>query len=159
MDVADKKNFMSLDLADGGMGKRTLKPLDLARQPKFELKPLELGQHEKPNLVAGSLDAMEKGPLKKGDAHAEAQRFVSQAFFATILKQMRNSPFKSELFSGGRAGDAYGSLYDQQLADRMARGVGNKLVNSIVRKLEAAKAYRKTSKQVIERSGSRASAH
>ena len=38
-------------------------------------------------------------------------------------------------------------------------GVGSKLVGSIVRKLEAAKAYRKTSKNVIERSGSSASAH
>ena len=92
-------------------------------------------------------------------ARKQAQTFVSQAFFGTLLKQMRESPFKSELFSGGRGGEAFGSLYDQKLAERMANGVGSKLVGSIVRKLEAAKAYRKTSRNVIERSGSSASAH
>ena len=160
MDIAPKNKFMPLDLANGGMGKPALKPLDLAKHPKFELKSLELGMHEKPNLAGGSLQALQKGPLKHDDARKQAEKFVSQAFFATILKQMRESPFKSELFAGGRGGEAFGSLYDQQLADRMSRGVGNKLVNSIVRKIEAAKAYRKTSKNLNERSGgNRASAH
>jgi hypothetical protein len=159
MDIAAKHKFMPLDLANGGVGKRTLKPLDLAQRLAFPLKALELGTHAKPNLVGGSLTALEKGPAKQGDAQKEARKFVSQAFFGTLLKQMRESPFKSDLFSGGRGGEAFGSLYDQQLAERMASGVGSKLVGSIVRKIEAAKAYRKTSKQIIERSGSSASAH
>jgi hypothetical protein len=50
---------------------------------------------------------------------------------------MENSPFKSELFSGGRGGQAFSSLYHQQLAQRMADGAGNKLVNAIVRKIES----------------------
>jgi Rod binding domain-containing protein len=74
----------------------------------------------------------------------QAQIWVSQTFFGTLLKQMRQSPFKSELFSGGRGGQAYSELYDQHLADRMARGAGTKLVNSIVRKIEAKAAYRKS---------------
>jgi Rod binding domain-containing protein len=65
----------------------------------------------------------------------EAQRLVSQVFFGTLLKQMRNSPFKSELWSGGRGGEAFGGLYDQHLADRMAKASGKKLVNSIVKSL------------------------
>jgi Rod binding domain-containing protein len=66
---------------------------------------------------------------------SEAQRLVSQVFFGTLLKQMRNSPFKSEMWSGGRGGEAFGGLYDQHLADRMAKASGRKLVNSIVRSL------------------------
>ena len=159
MDIPAKAKFMPLDLANGGAGKRTLKPLDFAQRPAFPLKALELGTHEQPHLVGGSLEALQKGPLPQHDAKTEARKFVSQAFFGTILKQMRESPFKSELFSGGRGGEAFGSLYDQQLAERMARGAGSKLVGSIVRKLEAAKAYRKTSKQIVERSGSSAPAH
>ena len=159
MDIAPKKKFMPLDLTNGGAGKRTLKPLDLAKRPKFPLKPIEPGGVEKPHFTGGSLAALEKGPAKHDDARKQAQTFVSQAFFGTLLKQMRESPFKSELFSGGRGGEAFGSLYDQKLAERMANGVGSKLVGSIVRKLEAAKAYRKTSRNVIERSGSSASAH
>jgi hypothetical protein len=159
MNIAAKQKFLSLDLANGGAPKRTLKPLDLAHRPAFPLSALELGRHEKANLPTGSLEKLQAVPVAHGDARKEAQTFVSQAFFGTLLKQMRNSPFKSELFSGGRGGEAFGSLYDQQLSERMANGVGSKLVDSIVRKIEAAKAYRKTSKKVIERSGDNASAH
>ncbi len=66
----------------------------------------------------------------------QAQKLVSQTFFGAMLKQMRNSPFKSELFSGGRGGEMFHSLMDQHLADRMASGSGNGLVQSIVRHLE-----------------------
>jgi len=69
-----------------------------------------------------------------------AQRWVSQTFFGTLLKQMRESPFKSELFSGGRGGEAFAGLYDQQLADRMARASGRPLAESIVKHIEKARA-------------------
>jgi Rod binding domain-containing protein len=63
---------------------------------------------------------------------------VAQTFFGTLLKQIRNSPFKSEVLSGGRGGEAFGSLYDQHLADRMASASGRRLAQSIVRHLEKA---------------------
>ena len=55
---------------------------------------------------------------------------------------MRDSPFKSDLMDGGRGGQAFASLYDQQLAQRMGHAAGKKLVNAIVRKIEANTAYR-----------------
>jgi Rod binding domain-containing protein len=73
----------------------------------------------------------------------QTQTWVAQSFFGTLLKQMRNSPFKSELFSGGQGGEAFASLHDQQLAEHMARGAGNKLVHSIVRHIEANAAYKR----------------
>jgi Rod binding domain-containing protein len=72
----------------------------------------------------------------------ETEQWVSQTFFATMLKQMRESPFRSDLFSGGRAGQAYGALYDQHLAAQMGRGAGSKLVQAIVNRLEGTRAYR-----------------
>ncbi|HLL91077.1 MAG TPA: rod-binding protein, partial [Tepidisphaeraceae bacterium] len=72
---------------------------------------------------------------------ATAQKWVAGTFFGTLLKQLRDSPFKSDLWSGGQGGEKFGSMYDQQLADRMARGSGQKLVNAIARKIEAASAY------------------
>src|ERR1700753_3903567 len=66
----------------------------------------------------------------------QAQKWVSQTFYGNMLKQMRNSPFKSEIFSGGRGGQAFTEMFDQQLADRMGRGTGKKLVNALVRKIE-----------------------
>jgi Rod binding domain-containing protein len=67
----------------------------------------------------------------------QARVWVSQTFFGTLLKQMHDSPFKSELFSGGRGGQAFSSLFDQHLTQRMAGGKSaEKLVNSIVKKIE-----------------------
>src|SRR3954469_3544611 len=73
----------------------------------------------------------------------QAEVWVAQTFYGTLLKQMHDSPFKSELFNGGRGGEAFGALYDQHLCERMARGVGSKLVNSIVKRIEAKAAYTK----------------
>lgn len=65
-----------------------------------------------------------------------AGQLVSQTFFGQMLKQMRNDPFKSDLFDGGRGGQMFSSLFDQTLAQRMARGAGAKLVRSIVDHME-----------------------
>lgn len=73
----------------------------------------------------------------------QTQKWVAQTFYGTLLKQARQSPFHSEKFDGGRGGEAFGALYDQHLADHMARGSGQKLVNAIARKIEARKAYGK----------------
>jgi Rod binding domain-containing protein len=71
----------------------------------------------------------------------QAQKWVAQTFYGTLLKQVRHSPFHSKLFEGGRGGEAFQGMFDQQLADHMARGTGRKLVNAIARKIEAKKAY------------------
>jgi hypothetical protein len=71
------------------------------------------------------------------------QKWVAQTFYGTILKQMHDSPFKSELFSGGRGGEAFSGLMDQHLTERMARAANNKLVKGIVRRIEARQAYAK----------------
>ncbi len=70
------------------------------------------------------------------------QKWVAQTFFGTILKQMRDSPFKDKLMSGGRGGEAFGGMLDQQMADRMAKSSGSKLVNAIVDKIEFAQHQR-----------------
>jgi Rod binding domain-containing protein len=73
----------------------------------------------------------------------QTQTWVSQTFFGTLLKQMRNSPFKSELFEGGKGGETFAALQDQHLAEHMTRGAGAKLVNGIVRRIEANAAYKR----------------
>ncbi|MGH7176475.1 MAG: rod-binding protein [Tepidisphaeraceae bacterium] len=80
-------------------------------------------------------------PAKQEELEKQAQLWVGQTFFGTLLKQMRQSPFRSEMFQGGRGGSAFGALYDQQMAQRMARGAGGKLARSIVRKLSPKSAY------------------
>jgi Rod binding domain-containing protein len=73
----------------------------------------------------------------------QTQTWVAQTFFGTLLKQMRNSPFKSELLEGGKGGETFAALQDQHLAEHRTRGAGAKLVNGIVRRIEANAAYKK----------------
>src|SRR4051794_17571432 len=73
---------------------------------------------------------------------AKTQTWVSQTFFGTLLKQMRNSPFKSELFSGGQGGEKFASLQDQHMAEHMTRGAGEKLAAGTVPPIEANAAHR-----------------
>ena len=54
---------------------------------------------------------------------------------------MRNSPFKNKMFEGGEGGAAFNQMFDAQMADRMSKGAGKKLVDSIVNSIEAKKAY------------------
>lgn len=117
-------------------------------EPARHLKPGYLS----PTQTAAELDSSTQllhsapGPsqLSQHDQLVkQTQNWVAQTFFATLLKQMRDSPFKSEMLDGGRGGQAFASLYDQQLAQRMGHAAGKKLVNSIVRKIEASAAYRK----------------
>ena len=86
-------------------------------------------------------------PTRHEQLVEQTRNWVAQTFFGTLLKQMDESPFRSELFSGGRGGQAFSSLYNQQLAERMARSAGDKLVNSIVRRIEANAAYQKQEKE------------
>jgi Rod binding domain-containing protein len=74
---------------------------------------------------------------------AQAQKWVAQSFYGTLLKQARESPFHSDKFEGGRGGQAFGPLLDQHIAEHMARGAGRKLPEAIARKIEAKRAYAK----------------
>ena len=114
-----------------------LKPLDLSRRaqdPTGQLTPRDLSPEVR---------LMKPAPTQHERIQKQTEKWVAQTFFGTLLKQMDDSPFKSEMFSGGRGGQAFSSLYHQQLADRIARGAGHKLVNTIVRRIEAKQAYQK----------------
>jgi Rod binding domain-containing protein len=119
----------------------TLKPLDQRDRglpPAAALAPLGETQYQ---------HASSRPPKTEHEKIEEtARKWVAQTFYGTMLKQMRESPFKSEIFSGGRGGQAFSSLLDQHLAEHMTRGTGNKLVHAIARKLEAAGNYQKQSR-------------
>ena len=97
----------------------------------------------RPQLAASTGDTQTERLTK------EAERWVSQTFFGTLLKQMHNSPFKSDWLSGGRGGEAFSPLYDQHLADRMARASGRQLVNSIVKQIQGRSTGTATAKPTI----------
>src|ERR1700712_3860963 len=88
-----------------------------------------------PNTASGKGNSL----LQHQKLVKQSQRLVSQTFFGTLLKQMEESPFKSEMFSGGKGGQAFSSMYHQRLVEHMSKASGRKLVQGIVRKIEAAK--------------------
>lgn len=66
----------------------------------------------------------------------KVDQWVGQVFFGTLMKQVRESPFKSEMFSGGRGGGAFQQMLDGILVERGSRDLGGKLTDAIVRKLD-----------------------
>jgi Rod binding domain-containing protein len=94
-------------------------------------------------------------PVSNDPQHAalvkQTEKWVAQSFYGTLLKQMRNDPFRSTLMDGGRGGQAFGEMFDQQIADRMSKKVAPGLVRAIVKKIEgprtaAAASYKSHSK-------------
>lgn len=62
------------------------------------------------------------------------EKLVGQVFLAPMLRQMRESPFKDEIFSGGRGGAAFASMLDQEIVSRasgssMSSGIVDNIVN------------------------------
>ncbi|MGC4030398.1 MAG: rod-binding protein [Tepidisphaeraceae bacterium] len=117
----------------------------LNHQPAQEASPVRA--EFAPRDVIASPKLTEYGELEK-----QAKNLVGTTFYATLLKQMHDSPFKSDLFSGGRGGEAFNSMYDQHLATAMAQRSGDKLARPIIKRYKAlAKtAYEKQKQQSAE---------
>jgi hypothetical protein len=111
-----------------------LKPLDVARTPRVAPRALS------PSDLSPSAALIKPHQSQHDRLVGQTQKWVAQTFFGTLMKQMEDSPFKSDLFSGGHGGQAFSSLYHQQLTERMARGAGGKLVHAIVEGIEAKQA-------------------
>jgi Rod binding domain-containing protein len=130
----------------GGSPRNPFKLLELAGAP-HQRTPTRLMPADFSGVISHPKKNAPPDPNDPAAQHQalvrQAQQWVGQTFFGELMKQMHQSPFKSDLFDGGRGGQAFSEMYDQKLIEHMSRGAGNKLVNAIVRKLEAATAYGK----------------
>ncbi len=72
----------------------------------------------------------------------QTRKWVALTFFEPMLEDARKGPFHSDMLDGGRGGQAFAGLYDQQLAQHMTRGAGHKLVDAIVHRIEQTAAAR-----------------
>ena len=133
-----------------------LKPFDAVR-PSVTGSANTVSQNLRPSVLGDAGRYASAAPDQHDQLVDQTRTWVAQTFFGTLLKQMRNSPFKSDLFSGGKGGEAFGGLQDQHLAEHMARGAGSKLVNGIVRRIEANAAYRKQQKKAASSPRARSS--
>jgi Rod binding domain-containing protein len=87
-------------------------------------------------MIQHGFAAPKTRPTRHQQIEKQAQRWVAQTFYGTLLKQMRQSPFRSALFDGGRGGEAFNELFDQKLTEKMAGATHNQVVRAITRKLE-----------------------
>jgi Rod binding domain-containing protein len=83
------------------------------------------------------------GAGSEADVRKLAEQLVSQTFFGTLLRQMRTSPWKDSMFSGGRGGEAFQQMHDQELVNRLGRGAGRRLVDSLVNQITGRKSVRR----------------
>ncbi|WP_428388811.1 hypothetical protein [Mucisphaera sp.] len=64
-----------------------------------------------------------------------AEKMIAGMFIEPVLKQLRNGPFKTEMFSGGMGEEVFGAQLDTELSMRMARSANWPLVDSLVDEL------------------------
>ena len=83
---------------------------------------------------AGSADGA-YGPAAEEPAREAAEELVAFALVMPMMKMARNSPFKSELFHGGRGEKAFGNRLDQLLARRIVGGSNLPVVDAVHRQL------------------------
>ena len=74
-------------------------------------------------------------PSQEQQVADQSRKWVAQTFYGTLLKQLRNSPFKNDMLSGGRGAEAFGPLVDQNMVDRLARSTGKKLIDSLTKSM------------------------
>lgn len=113
-----------LNTATGAIATPTFASFRDAMNVAAKAKPAKSGEPESPEDLK----------LRK-----TAETLVNNLFMGTMLKQMRNSPFKDSTFSGGKAGEAYAGLFDQRLAANAGGGMSGKLVDSLVNKFKSAR--------------------
>jgi Rod binding domain-containing protein len=125
----------------------TTHPLQFGRHPQTAAQ----GQAKAAKLARGYFMPQKSLAQSRAGQQHEAlvkntEQWVAQTFYGEMLKQMRNSPFRSKMFDGGEAGKTFNQMYDSQLAGHLSRGAGKKLVDAIVHKIEAGRAYAANSK-------------
>lgn len=83
----------------------------------------------RPQVDTDKLDPKTQAKLKE-----VTSQFLSAALYLPLMKQMRENPFKTELFHGGMGEDMFNKQMDQQMADRLASSSSGQLGESIYKR-------------------------
>ena len=70
-------------------------------------------------------------------ARSAAQEFVAITLVGPLLAQARQDPFRSDLFHGGFAEDAFGAQLDSIIAQRITRATDLSIVDAVYNQLTA----------------------
>lgn len=75
------------------------------------------------------------GDSREKQLRDTANQLVSVAFIKPMMAQMRESPFKNEMFHGGQGETVFQEHLDTVLADRIASRTNYSLADAIYRKI------------------------
>ncbi len=100
--------------------------------PKSEFKIQLVDQSEKlqEKQIKIMVDKKEKQTKKV------IGELVASTFIKPMLAEMRNSPFKNEMFHGGQGEEIFGAQMDTIVSDRVTNSENNKIVNNIYKRVE-----------------------
>ena len=85
-----------------------------------------------------SFDQLLASKSERSDpARESAQKLVGMALFLPLLKQMQNSPFKTDVFHGGRGEEVFTQQLHMTLADRLGQRMGGQLVDAVAERMQA----------------------
>lgn len=70
--------------------------------------------------------------VKREELKAAAEQLVSTAFIQPLLAQMRDDPFKVDMFHGGRGEQIFGQQLDTLISERVTSSANFPVVDSIV---------------------------
>ena len=96
---------------------------------------LRRGAQDDAALPAPRLRSGGPGQKPTFDLRAAAEQFVATALLTPLMAQVRDDPFKSEMFHGGFTEDAFMRQFDQIIADRLSKRMSLPIVESIYNEL------------------------
>ena len=92
---------------------------------------LGVGHHFSQMLLTSD-SATDRTPTpKEAVIRQSAEELVAMTLIKPLLEQARQDPFKSELFHGGFAEDAFGAQLDSVIAERMTHSIRLPVVDSV----------------------------
>jgi len=83
------------------------------------------------------LSAADATAKTESEVRKAAQQLVASTFVLPLLKQVRNDPFKNELFHGGSAEETWGAQLDTTIADRITARSNFPMVDAVYRSIMA----------------------
>lgn len=104
-----------------------------ALTPQALASPKALGAGASFAGMLGERMEASQADAQEAELRDTARQFIGLAFYFPMLQQMRQDPFRTELFHGGFAEDAFANQMDQTLADAMSSRDSSGLVDAIVR--------------------------
>ncbi|MEM7625094.1 MAG: rod-binding protein [Planctomycetota bacterium] len=81
-------------------------------------------------------DELDEAARKQKQARESAEQLIASAFILPVLEEVRNSPFKTEMFSGGRAEEVFGQQLDVIFAERITQSAGFGLSEALIRQFD-----------------------